>query len=386
MNSSSASPGGPPRGPQFDNRRIAAGVIDLVLVAVVAAVIMFAAGVLGGGETEMTGALQIVVLAWALFYYFAMESGAGQTVGKRAMGLRVLMVDGQRAGYGEIGVRTALRVIDGIAFYLVGLIVMLVTGERRQRLGDLAAKTCVTSADWQPAGAAAPTVVPAAAVAVPSSAIVLPTAPVEPAGTAFETPVSDVPEAPDVPSPFTPFEEPSMNGNGPEHAPVEEPPIVEPAPPVLPVAEEPPIVEEPPVAEPALPPAVPVAEEPPIVEPAMPPAFPVADEPPVVEPAMPPAFPAAMDEPAIEEPPVVEEPVVEASLPPAFAPVEEPAAEEQPAVPEPSNGVHPDEREHEDEPAPDERVRVRTVETLSAMDLLMSEIEEDDQAGRRSTG
>lgn len=312
MNSSSASPGGPPRGPQFDNRRIAAGVIDLVLVAVVAAVIMFAAGVLGGGETEMTGALQLVVLAWALFYYFAMESGAGQTVGKRALGLRVLTVDGQRAGYREIGVRTALRVIDGIAFYLVGLIVMLVTGERRQRLGDLAAKTCVTSADWQPAGAAAPTVVAAAAAAVPSSAIVLPTAPVEPAGTAFETPVSDVPEVPVVPSPFTPFEEPSTNGNGPAHAPV---------------------VEEPPVVEPALP----VAEEPPVVESAMPPAFP-------------------------------------------------PAAEEPPVVPEPSNGTHPDEREHEDDPAPEERVRVRTVETLSAMDLLMSEIEEDDHAGRSSTG
>ena len=46
----------------------------------------------------------------------------------------------------EIAVRTVLRVIDGIALYMVGLIVMLVTGERRQRIGDLAASTIVVDA------------------------------------------------------------------------------------------------------------------------------------------------------------------------------------------------------------------------------------------------
>ena len=35
--------------------------------------------------------------------------------------------------------RTVLRVVDGIGLYIVGLIVMLATGQRRQRLGDMAA-------------------------------------------------------------------------------------------------------------------------------------------------------------------------------------------------------------------------------------------------------
>ena len=39
--------------------------------------------------------------------------------------------------------RTLLRVVDGVGFYLVGLVSMLATGERRQRLGDLAAGTVV---------------------------------------------------------------------------------------------------------------------------------------------------------------------------------------------------------------------------------------------------
>ena len=59
------------------------------------------------------------------------------------MKLRVVRADGRPAGMGEVAVRTVLRVIDN---YLVGLIVMLATGERRQRIGDLAAGTIVVDA------------------------------------------------------------------------------------------------------------------------------------------------------------------------------------------------------------------------------------------------
>ena len=84
--------------------------------------------------------------AWALYYYFACESGGGQTLGKRVMRLRVVRADGGEAGMGEIAVRTVLRVVDGIGLYLVGLVVMLVSGKRRQRLGDMAGGTIVVDA------------------------------------------------------------------------------------------------------------------------------------------------------------------------------------------------------------------------------------------------
>lgn len=66
---------------------------------------------------------------------------------------------------GDIAVRTALRLIDGLFLYLVGLIVMLVTGERRGRLGDLAAGTMIVSAD--PAKAPLTAVAEVAAVPAP---------------------------------------------------------------------------------------------------------------------------------------------------------------------------------------------------------------------------
>jgi uncharacterized RDD family membrane protein YckC len=152
----------PASGPGLDNRRVLAALIDLVVLGAGAALIGFVAGALNGGEVEFTPALDVIVLGWALYYYFACESGGGQTIGKRLMKLRVVRADGGHAGMREIFVRTILRVIDGIALYLVGLIVMLVTGERRQRLGDLAGGTVVVDA--------AAARVPAAPAPIPMSA------------------------------------------------------------------------------------------------------------------------------------------------------------------------------------------------------------------------
>ena len=126
-----------PTGPQLDNRRIAAAVIDLVVPLALGAVAL-AAGL------SLTRGLALVALGWTLYYFFALESGDGQTLGKRLMRLRVVSADGSPASMGQIAKRTVVRVLDG---HIVGLIVMLATGERRQRLGDIVAGTVVTEAD-----------------------------------------------------------------------------------------------------------------------------------------------------------------------------------------------------------------------------------------------
>ena len=56
-------------------------------------------------------------------------------------------MDGRPAGMREIALRTVLRLVDGLFFYLVGLIVMIATGERRGRLGDLVGGTMIVAAD-----------------------------------------------------------------------------------------------------------------------------------------------------------------------------------------------------------------------------------------------
>lgn len=128
-------------------RRVGAALLDFVPLAVLFVVLGLLIGdsKSSGGEVSvnLNGGAAVVFFALALLYYFACEATTGQTIGKRALGLRVVGPDGGPAGAGRIAARTALRVIDILpAFYLVGFISVLVTGTRR-RLGDLAAGTDV---------------------------------------------------------------------------------------------------------------------------------------------------------------------------------------------------------------------------------------------------
>src|SRR5215211_6467580 len=150
-----ASDAVPMSGPKLDNRRVIAGLIDLAILGVGAAAILAAAGALGG-DAGLGAPLAGIVLAWALYYYFAFESGAGQTPGKRVTNLRVVRADGAPARMREIATRTVVRVVDMQFVYLVGLVAMLATGERRGRLGDLAAGTMLVSAEAAPAAAPKP--------------------------------------------------------------------------------------------------------------------------------------------------------------------------------------------------------------------------------------
>ena len=85
-------------------------------------------------------------MAFALLvvgYYLVLESYRGQTLGKMVAGIRVVdEVTGDRPAFRAVLVRTTLRLVDGIAAYLVAFVTVLVT-PKRQRLGDLAAHTIV---------------------------------------------------------------------------------------------------------------------------------------------------------------------------------------------------------------------------------------------------
>ena len=132
-------------------RRIGAALLDIVLLTVVFVVVAVVAGDTQTTETSASARLgsgaTIAFAALGLLYYGLSEALTGQTLGKRALGIRVAKVDGSHPGPGAIAIRTLLRIVDNLPFaYLVGLIVVLVTGKRRQRLGDLAAGTTVVSA------------------------------------------------------------------------------------------------------------------------------------------------------------------------------------------------------------------------------------------------
>jgi uncharacterized RDD family membrane protein YckC len=254
MNAIAQASAAPTTGPKLDNRRVLAALVDLAIVVAGTVVILFAADALSGDRGDVRGALGAVVLGWALYYYFAMESGDGQTVGKKLMKLRVVRADGRPAGMREIAVRTVLRVVDGVGCYIVGLIVMLATGQRRQRLGDLAAGTIVVDAS-------APAYVPPAPVVEPvedepevdpymeASTLTLPSRPSSPA-TLDDLEASEAPPVPEM----RPFEDEDETAVDDEPA-VEAEPLEQ-----EPLAADEPVDAEPADAEPAA--AVEVAEEP----------------------------------------------------------------------------------------------------------------------------
>ena len=135
-------------------RRIAAGLIDLGIVLVIA---LLVGGIFGNEpaadapDSARFGALdRLLVIGLVFAYYWLTETVWAQTVGKRVMKIRVASLDGSKPTAGATFVRTLLRLIDGIFFYAVGLIVIFATGERRARLGDLAAKTKVVADDAPP--------------------------------------------------------------------------------------------------------------------------------------------------------------------------------------------------------------------------------------------
>jgi uncharacterized RDD family membrane protein YckC len=135
-------------------RRCAATAIDsLVLVGVAIVVVrLFGTeaatvrqtpnGTMVSHARTLSGAGALLLpLAW-FAYYVALETLAGATPGKWLCGLHVETVAGARPGLGAALVRTALRLVDGIGFYLVGAAVAWAS-PRRQRLGDRAARTVV---------------------------------------------------------------------------------------------------------------------------------------------------------------------------------------------------------------------------------------------------
>lgn len=132
-------------------RRVVANLIDGVVLSVVSWPILLLFGwepatASTGSSTGLPSGAGLVVLVVTALYYVLMEGLLGRTVGKYATGIRVVdAATGAVPGVGKAALRTLLRLVDGIFAYLVGFITVLAS-QRRQRLGDMAAKTLVVRA------------------------------------------------------------------------------------------------------------------------------------------------------------------------------------------------------------------------------------------------
>ena len=126
-------------------RRAVAVLIDSILLFIVGYLIAFAAGGTTQDGFNVQGGPAFLWLAIGLAYYIIMEALSGATLGKKAMGLKVMKEGGEPIDWKASIVRNVLRLIDGFFFYLVGAIVVWAS-KKRQRLGDMAANTLVVKA------------------------------------------------------------------------------------------------------------------------------------------------------------------------------------------------------------------------------------------------
>ncbi|MGI8774110.1 MAG: RDD family protein [Actinomycetota bacterium] len=134
--------------------RIAAAALDgLVQGAIIIAVFLILALNAGDNFDESSpdsslliifAISQVVIFIVLFFYYVILETlWSGRSIGKRALGLRVIDASGGAVGIRASVVRNILRIIDVLPFvYLIGTIAV-VTSKRNQRLGDMVGGTLV---------------------------------------------------------------------------------------------------------------------------------------------------------------------------------------------------------------------------------------------------
>jgi len=135
-------------------RRIIATLLDTSILVAIGVITVTAIGlpITSSGSVNFSDfgwlASQIVFLVIFIIYFSTLEWLTGQTIGKKIVGIRVIgQVDRGNPSFISALARNVLRYVDYIPylFPIIGVVLILAT-KKRQRLGDLVAKTYVVRA------------------------------------------------------------------------------------------------------------------------------------------------------------------------------------------------------------------------------------------------
>ena len=124
----------------------AAGIGDRTVAAIIDVFILFAyfiTALLIVGEEISTSVS--VILSLPYFFYFLISETFldGQTIGKKARGIKVTRIDGTEPRFGDYIIRWLFRLIEiDMSMGMIALVALFIRG-RGQRLGDMAAGTTV---------------------------------------------------------------------------------------------------------------------------------------------------------------------------------------------------------------------------------------------------
>lgn len=124
-------------------RRIAAGIIDSLIIGLVWTILGIASH--QDLATVTRNYWPLTSLAFLTFvYYFVLEWISSATVGKALLKLIVVDKDGDTCSIGASLKRNLLRFIDWLPLLYIARTVVVLVSSDRQRIGDLIARTTVT--------------------------------------------------------------------------------------------------------------------------------------------------------------------------------------------------------------------------------------------------
>ncbi len=130
--------------------RLVAQIVDGIIFFFIFIIVGYFVASIKGGLTpsgfELHGIPALIsnsISFGIMFAYFIILEGVfGQTLGKKLCKIKVVKEDGTPCDLYASFIRNILRIVDAIAVYLVGAI-LIARSDKKQRLGDRVAKTIV---------------------------------------------------------------------------------------------------------------------------------------------------------------------------------------------------------------------------------------------------
>jgi uncharacterized RDD family membrane protein YckC len=128
--------------------RLVSLVIDSVILGIITLALVIVTGIhfvssVSSPATPWT--FNILFFLIYIGYYTYLEGTRGQTIGKMVTKIKVVREDGGDIDISTAFIRNILRIVDGLFVYLVGAI-LIWRSSKKQRLGDMIAKTVVVKA------------------------------------------------------------------------------------------------------------------------------------------------------------------------------------------------------------------------------------------------
>lgn len=127
------------------HKRLFAWVIDfVVLITFFYLMSSYAIPAIGGSYyAQVTAYIVLVYLPYVLYHLVFEVTTGGRSLGKMALGIKVVDISGKQPSFSQYLLRWMLRIIDMMVTLCLGAILSAALTKYTQRLGDLAAGTIV---------------------------------------------------------------------------------------------------------------------------------------------------------------------------------------------------------------------------------------------------